>query len=80
MKIDGSLGEGGGQILRSSLALSLVTGKPLVIENIRAKRKKPGLMLQHLSAVTAAAEVSQAHVEGAALGSMRLTFCPGTVR
>jgi RNA 3'-terminal phosphate cyclase (ATP) len=80
MKINGSLGEGGGQILRSSLALSLVTGKPLVIENIRANRKKPGLMRQHLSAVTAAAEVSQAHVEGAALGSIRLTFCPGSVR
>jgi RNA 3'-terminal phosphate cyclase (ATP) len=80
MKIDGSLGEGGGQILRSSLALSLVTGKPLVIENIRANRKKPGLMRQHLRAVTAAAEVSQASVEGATLGSKRLTFCPGSVK
>ena len=80
LTIDGSLGEGGGQILRSSLALSLVTGKPFVIENIRANRKKPGLMRQHLSAVRAAAEVSQARVEGAELGSTRLTFCPGTVR
>ncbi len=80
LRIDGSLGEGGGQILRSSLALSLVTGKPFAIENIRANRKKPGLMHQHLSAVTAAAEVSQARVEGASLGSMRLTFCPGSVR
>ena len=80
LRIDGSFGEGGGQILRSSLALSLVTGRPFVIENIRANRKKPGLRRQHLSAVMAAAEVSQAQVEGAAIGSMRLTFRPGTVR
>ncbi len=80
LRIDGSLGEGGGQILRSSLALSLVTGKPFVIENIRANRKKPGLMHQHLGAVRAAAKVSQARIEGAGLGSMRLTFRPGTVR
>ena len=80
LKIDGSLGEGGGQILRSSLALSLVTGQPFVIANIRANRKKPGLMRQHLSAVMAAAEVSQAPVDGAALASTRLTFRPGAVR
>jgi RNA 3'-terminal phosphate cyclase len=67
--IDGSQGEGGGQVLRSSLALSLVTGWPLVIEKIRAGRKKPGLLRQHLTAVLAAAEVSGAEVEGAALGS-----------
>ena len=63
LTIDGSAGEGGGQILRSSLALSLVTGKSFVIEKIRANRKKPGLMRQHLSAVKAAAEISQARVE-----------------
>jgi len=80
LTIDGSFGEGGGQILRSSLALSLVTGKPFVIERIRASRKKPGLMRQHLSAVRAAAEVSKARVDAAELGSLRLTFCPGTVR
>jgi len=80
LMIDGSVGEGGGQILRSSLALSLVTAKSFVIGNIRAKRKKPGLMPQHLSAVTAAAEISQARVEGAEFGSSRLSFCPGTVR
>jgi len=80
LTIDGSAGEGGGQILRSSLALSLVTGKPFVIEKIRANRKKPGLMRQHLSAVNAAAEVGQARVEGATLGSTRLSFRPGTVR
>ena len=79
LRIDGSLGEGGGQILRSSLALSLVTTKPFVIERIRASRKRPGLMRQHLSAVTAAAEISQAHVEGDEPGSMRLSFRPGTI-
>jgi RNA 3'-terminal phosphate cyclase (ATP) len=79
LTIDGSFGEGGGQILRSSLALSLVTGKSLVIERIRANRKKPGLMNQHLAAVKAAAEVSQAQVEGAEIGSKRLSFCPGSV-
>ena len=49
--IDGSLGEGGGQILRSSLSLSMVTGKPFTIENIRAGRAKPGMLRQHLTAV-----------------------------
>ena len=74
--IDGSFGEGGGQILRSSLALSLITGKPFQIENIRAGRKKPGLMRQHLTAVNAAVEVGQADVSGHAIGSQRLTFAP----
>jgi RNA 3'-terminal phosphate cyclase (ATP) len=80
LTIDGSFGEGGGQILRSALALSLVTGRPFAIERIRANRKRPGLMRQHLSAVRAAAEISRAQVEGAAIGSMRLVFCPGAVR
>jgi RNA 3'-terminal phosphate cyclase (ATP) len=62
--IDGSFGEGGGQILRSSLALSLITGKPFQIRNIRAGRKNPGLMRQHLTAVNAAVEVGQAEVSG----------------
>jgi RNA 3'-terminal phosphate cyclase (ATP) len=78
--IDGSQGEGGGQVLRSSLALSLVTGRPLAMEKIRAGRKKPGLLRQHLTAVLAAAEVSGAAVEGAALDSRRLVFRPGPVR
>jgi len=78
--IDGSLGEGGGQILRSSLSLSLATGKPFRIENIRANRKKPGLLRQHLTAVLAAAEVGAGEVEGASLGSRALTFVPGKVR
>ena len=55
--IDGSYCEGGGQILRTSLALSLVTGKPFCINNIRSGLKKPGLMRQHLTAVNAAAEI-----------------------
>ena len=78
--IDGSMGEGGGQVLRTSLGLSLVTGEPFRIENIRAGRPKPGLMRQHLTAVRAAAEVSGAKVSGDAIGSRRLEFEPGQVR
>jgi len=78
--IDGSFGEGGGQILRTSLALSVVTGKPFRIRKIRAGRKKPGLGRQHLTAVGAAAEVSGARVSGDALGSQELTFTPGPPR
>jgi RNA 3'-terminal phosphate cyclase (ATP) len=77
--IDGSFGEGGGQILRTALALSLVTAKPFHIENIRAGRKNPGLLRQHLTAVNAAAEISRAEVTGAAIGSRELTFAPGSV-
>jgi len=75
--IDGSFGEGGGQILRTSLALSLVTGEAFRIERIRAGRKKPGLRRQHLTAVNAAKAVGRAEVAGAAMGSMALTFAPG---
>jgi RNA 3'-terminal phosphate cyclase (ATP) len=78
--IDGSQGEGGGQILRSALALSLITGRAFTMTHIRAGRKKTGLMRQHLTAVTAAAEIGQATVTGAALGSASLTFAPGDVR
>jgi RNA 3'-terminal phosphate cyclase (ATP) len=67
---------GGGQVLRSSLALSLVTGRPLVIEKIRAGRKKSGLLRQHLTAVLAAAEISGAEVEGVALGCCILHSAP----
>lgn len=77
--IDGSFGEGGGQILRSSLALSLITGKPFQIRNIRAGRKNPGLMRQHLTAVNAAVEVGQAEVSGNQIGSAILAFSPKTV-
>ena len=78
--IDGSAGEGGGQILRTSLALSLVTGKPFCIEKIRAGRKRPGLLHQHLTAVNAAGEVGRAEVEGGQLGSGHLRFVPGEVQ
>jgi RNA 3'-terminal phosphate cyclase (ATP) len=80
LEIDGSCGEGGGQILRSSLALSLVTGTPFRAVNLRARRARPGLLRQHLAAVRAAAEISGARVEGAELGSRALSFRPGPVR
>ena len=78
--LDGSLGEGGGQILRSALSLSMCTGTPFRIERIRAKRKKTGLLRQHLTAVNAAAEICGAKIEGAQLGSTTLAFTPGAVR
>jgi len=78
--IDGSFGEGGGQILRTSLALSLVTGKPFTLENIRAKRAKPGLLRQHLTAVNAATEIGRASVVGNAIGSCKLVFEPAAVQ
>jgi len=78
--IDGSSGEGGGQILRTSLALALVTGKPFRVQRIRANRSNPGLQRQHLTAVQAAAEVGQAHVDGAVLKSQQIAFTPQGVR
>src|SRR5512144_3128443 len=77
--IDGSQGEGGGQVLRTSLALSLVTGQPFRMEQIRAKRQKPGFLKQHLTAVDAAKTVGCAEVEGAASNSQTLEFRPGPV-
>lgn len=77
--IDGSTGEGGGQILRTSLALSCITGKALHIENIRASRPNPGLARQHLSCVNAASQISSAKCTGAALRSGTLDFRPRTV-
>src|SRR5258708_23414771 len=73
IQIDGSFGEGGGQILRTSLSLSLVTGKPFRIDNIRANRKKPGLLRQHLTAVRAAAEICGGG-GGAPLGPLWISF------
>ena len=78
--IDGSTGEGGGQILRTSLALSCVTGKSLHIENIRAARRNPGLAKQHLSCVRAACQICNGKCEGAALRSKTLDFEPGLVQ
>ena len=76
LRIDGSEGEGGGQVLRSALALSVVTGTPVAIDGIRARRKKPGLQRQHLTAVQAAARIGCAEVEGAQLGSGSIVFSP----
>lgn len=78
--IDGTTGEGGGQVLRTSLALSLVTGAPFTIERIRGGRAKPGLMRQHLACVRAAAWVGAAVVEGDELGSSALVFRPTASR
>jgi RNA 3'-terminal phosphate cyclase (ATP) len=78
--LDGSHGEGGGQILRTSLALSLLTGKPFHLRNIRAGRSKPGLHAQHLMSVRAAATIGQAQLRGASLHSTDLEFRPGPVK
>lgn len=78
--IDGSAGEGGGQILRTSLALSMCTGQPFTLTRIRAGRSKPGLLRQHLTCVNAAVEVSGAEAEGAQLHSQSLRFVPDTPR
>jgi RNA 3'-terminal phosphate cyclase (ATP) len=80
LALDGSEGEGGGQILRTALACSLLTGVPFSIEKIRAARHRPGLLPQHLAAVRAAAEIANAATEGAILGSESLIFEPGEVR
>lgn len=78
--IDGSHGEGGGQVLRTSLTMSVLTGIPVRIENIRAHRSRPGLMKQHLTSVLAASAICGAHVVGAELGSLFVEFHPGEVR
>jgi RNA 3'-terminal phosphate cyclase (ATP) len=77
LEIDGSHGEGGGQVLRTSLALSILTGQPMRIYNIRAKRKNPGLAPQHLAGVIAAAQICGAEVKGAKVRSTTLIFSPG---
>ena len=79
VNIDGSMGEGGGQVLRSCLSLALCTGRAVHITNIRKARRRPGLARQHLAAVRAAARVGCAHVEGAELGSRELSFVPAGV-
>jgi RNA 3'-terminal phosphate cyclase (ATP) len=74
--IDGSYGEGGGQVLRTCLALAAITGRPVRIEQIRAGRRKPGLRPQHLTAVRALAKICDAELEGARLNAQELTFVP----
>jgi RNA 3'-terminal phosphate cyclase (ATP) len=80
IEIDGAQGEGGGQILRSSLSLAICTQQAFRLIDIRANRDQPGLRRQHLTAVKAAAEICGARVDGAELGSRALTFRPGPVR
>ncbi|UCC99998.1 MAG: RNA 3'-terminal phosphate cyclase [Phycisphaerales bacterium] len=78
--VDGRAGEGGGQILRTSLTLACITGKSLHIENVRAARRNPGLARQHLSCVRAAAEICGAQCQGASLSSQVLEFQPRHIR
>lgn len=78
--IDGAEGEGGGQVVRNALALSLVTGEPFRITNIRGGREKPGLMRQHLTAVEAACAIGGGECEGAAVRATEIVFRPGAVR
>lgn len=80
VRIDGSEGEGGGQLLRTSLTLSMLTGRRFEIVNLRAGRKKPGLRPQHLTCVRASAKICSAAVEGAEIGSRAVRFEPGSVR
>lgn len=80
LDIDGAAGEGGGQVLRTSLALSLIAGRPFTLRNIRGGRSKPGLQRQHLTCVEAARVVGDATVDGATPGSRFLRFVPGAIR
>ena len=79
IELDGSQGEGGGQILRTALSLSMVTGRAFRIINIRAKRPKPGLLRQHLTAIKAAQSISNAQVRGDIPGSDEIEFKPGKI-
>lgn len=80
LRIDGSHGEGGGQLLRTAVALAALTGKAIGIDGVRARRDKPGLAAQHLTAVNAVAALCDASVAGLALGSQRIEFVPGALR
>jgi RNA 3'-terminal phosphate cyclase (ATP) len=79
LTIDGSYGEGGGQLSRCAIALAAITGQPLHLKNIRARRRKPGLMAQHLTALRAVATVSGGVLEGAELGAAEIRFRPGRI-
>lgn len=79
IEIDGSYGEGGGQVLRTALALSAILRKPFSISHIRSRRKNPGLQAQHLEAVKALTEITEARTDGAKLGSQEITFTPGEI-
>lgn len=77
--IDGSEGEGGGQVLRNACALSLLTGEPFTIDKIRGGRERPGLMRQHLTSIAAACEIGGADCDGLEMGSSQITFRPGKI-
>lgn len=79
LAIDGSYGEGGGQLLRTAVSLAAVTGAAIRVHSIRAKRKPPGLAPQHLAAIRAASELCRGRLEGAALRSQEITFVPGHI-
>lgn len=79
MEIDGGIGEGGGQVLRTALSIACVLGKPIRISNIRAGRKEPGLKAQHLTVCRLLAQITDAKMEGASLGSTEITFEPGGI-
>lgn len=80
VQIDGTQGEGGGQILRSALSLAAITGRPLLVDRVRGGRRKPGLMRQHLTCLRAVAQVCGGQVQGAELRSSQFSFQPGTIR
>ncbi len=80
IEIDGSVGEGGGQVLRTALSLAAITNREVSFSNIRAKREKPGLKRQHLTCVNAVAEISGAKVNGNEVGSMDLEFAPKGIK
>ncbi len=80
VEIDGSAGEGGGQIVRTSIALAMLTGSAITIHDIRARRSNPGLRAQHLAAIQASARICGAHFDGATIASRHLRFFPGPVR
>lgn len=80
IRIDGAQGEGGGQMLRTALSLSLLTRQPFCMDNVRAGRERPGLLRQHLAALLAAKEIGEAEAEGAQLGSRALSFAPKTIK
>ena len=79
LNINGGYGEGGGQIIRSSIALSCITGQPIHIQNIRKDRKVPGLRPQHLTAITILQKISNAKIIGAEIGSTELKFIPNNI-
>ena len=80
LKIDGSHGEGGGQIIRSAITLSCITKQPIHLENIRKNRKVSGLKPQHLTAITILQKITNAKVFGAEIGSTELKFIPGNIK